>query len=60
MEDKVKFVVITYSCRQFMVQRPFQEGSSSTCLCYGVKQTATPHKSSSAINFNKIERPKLI
>jgi hypothetical protein len=39
--------------------KTIQEGSSSTCLCYGVKYTAT-HKSSSAINFHKVERPKLI
>jgi hypothetical protein len=30
------------------------------CLWYGVKHTATPHKSSSAINFHKVERSKLI
>jgi hypothetical protein len=40
--------------------KTIQEGSSGTCLCYGVKHTATPHKSSSAINFHKVERPKLI
>jgi hypothetical protein len=58
MEDKVKFVGI------ILVRNLWYEdqsrGSSGTCLCYGVKHTATPHKSSSAINFHKVERPKLI
>jgi hypothetical protein len=34
--------------------KTIQEGSSGTCLCNGVKHTATPHKSLSAINFHKV------
>jgi hypothetical protein len=49
MEDKVKFVGI------ILVRNLWYEDH-----CYGVKHTGTPHKSSSAINFHKVERPKLI
>jgi hypothetical protein len=59
MEDKVKFVGIIL-VRNLWYTKTIQEGSSGTCLCYGVKHTATPHKSSSAINFHKVECPKLI
>jgi hypothetical protein len=55
MEDKVKFVGIILVRNLW-----YEDHSRGTCLCYGVKHTVTPHKSSSAINFHKVERPKLI
>jgi hypothetical protein len=59
MEDKVKFVGI------ILVRNLWYEDHSRGFqrylpVLYGVKHTATPHKSSSAINFFKVERPKLI
>jgi hypothetical protein len=58
MEDKVKFVDI------ILVRNLWYEdhsrGFQRYLPVYGVKHTATPHKSSSAINFHKVERPKFI
>jgi hypothetical protein len=56
--SKVKFVVVTLIT--LYGTNTIQEGFRGTCLCNGVRQTATPHKSSSAINFHKVEWLKLI
>jgi hypothetical protein len=68
MEDKVKFVGIIHvrnlwyedHSRGFQRYLPVLRRQTHCCLWYGVKHTATPHKSSSAINFHKVERSKLI
>jgi hypothetical protein len=58
MEDKVKFVVIILVGNLWYEDH--SRGFQRYLSLYGVKQTATLHKSSSAINFHKVERPKLI
>jgi hypothetical protein len=42
MEDKVKFVgiVVLLFLSAIYGTKTIQEGSSGTCLCYGVKHTA--------------------